>query len=242
MWRTHFYILAVFILLVVPVYLVDNWLLKPQRGGSFLDLSGLFVLFYLAFLVGQIIFSSAGLWLFRPGSLASLHVVSAVISILSIGLGLYAIESYHSMRTKEAHQEKMEARVALYDDVVLEKWWYLPEAEAPDTVYAELSFKRGGRFSANMSARESDENSEMKFSAEMDRPISVEAGDRHIVKMTVEHYEAGKADYARFSLFLFTAGQGRSDTDTVKVYVPTIDQKDDGKVMYARLPDRSSAP
>ncbi len=242
MWRTHFYVLVVFILLAIPIHLVDNWLLKPQRGGSFLDLSGLFIVFYLVFLGGQILFSSVGLWLFRPGSLVSLHVVSAVISILSLGLGLYAIESYSSMRAKEAYKEKMDARAGLYEDVVLEKWWYLPEAEAPDTVYAELSFKRGGRFSANMSARENDENSEMKFSAEMDRPISVEAGDRHIVKMTVEHYEAGKADYIRFSLFLFTEGQGRSDTDTVKVYIPAIDQKDDGRVMYARLPARSSAP
>ena len=165
MLKNHLYILGVFALLAIPVYLMDSWLLKPQRYSSFLDLSGLFFLFYLAFVGGQIVFSSAGFWLFKPNSLASLHVISAVISILSIGVGIFLFEGYGSLKSREAQKEKMAMRAALYEDIALEKWWVLPNAEDPKEIYVEVSFKRGGRFSAAMTAREKDENSEIKKSA-----------------------------------------------------------------------------
>ncbi|MBO6827824.1 MAG: hypothetical protein JJ879_16610 [Sneathiella sp.] len=242
MLKIHLYILTAFVLLAVPVYLVDSLLLKPQRYGSFLDLGGLFLLPYLAFAAGHIAYSSLGLWLFRPNSLMSLHIISAMLSVLSIGVAIYIAESYGSMKTREALQEKMKARAMLYDDVVLEKWWYVPDTYEPQTVYAEISFKRSGRFSANMTARELDKNSEMKFWAEMGRPVSVNAGDRQIVKMAVTRELSGGADYVKFSLFLFPENPTQSGNNITKIYIPIIDQKDDGEYMYDTLPERSSAP
>ncbi len=242
MLKIHLYILAAIVLLAVPVYLVDSLLLKPQRHGSFLDLGGLFLWPYLAFAAGHILYSSLGLWLFKPSGHMSLHIISAVVSILSIGVAIYIAESYGSMKTREAHQEKMNARAMLYDDMVLEKWWYVPETEEPQAVYAEISFKRGGRFSANLTARGVDENSDMKFWAEMNRPISVKTGDRQIVKLDVTHEQPGQAKYVRFSLYLFPEDPAQRDLNLTKIYMPTIDRTDDGEYMYGILPDRSSAP
>ncbi|RVU38749.1 hypothetical protein EOI86_05620 [Hwanghaeella grinnelliae] len=242
MLKTHLSILAVFILLAIPVYLIDRWLLMPRGGGSFLDLSGLFFWLYVGFAAVHVVVSSLGFFLFRPGSMVALHVLAVLVSILALGLGIYAVESYSSMKTREAHQEKMSAREKLYDTVVLEKWWYAPEEADPQAVYMEVSFKRGGRFSGSMSARGPDEDSLIKFWAEMDRQVSVGPGDRQIFKMPVQRDQPGRADYVIFWLYLFPETPQLTDNHITKRYSPEIDLKDDGKVMYAVLPERSAAP
>lgn len=139
----------------------------------------------------------------------------------------------------------MMAREAFYDSMILERWWYSEEDERPLFIYTEVYFNLSGRFSSNLTAWETGESSndsaypEMIFWADMDRPISVEKGYRYITKMKITEEKVGSANHFRISLFLLSDDIEQGRRSTTKVYLPEIDQKDDGQTMYAILPARS---
>ena len=80
MWRHHLVILAVLVAVALPLYLLDYFLLKPSGDIFLLNLRGMMISFYAAWLAVHIPVSSLALYLSKSERLYMLHVIVAAVS------------------------------------------------------------------------------------------------------------------------------------------------------------------
>src|SRR6185503_3626076 len=95
MWKQHIGICAALVLLAIPLYFADRYLLKGGGGGWIsLNLNGLVVVSYILFVALHIAVSSLALSQFAAARLPALHLFSGIASIGLLVVGFFVYSSY----------------------------------------------------------------------------------------------------------------------------------------------------
>jgi len=90
MWKSHFIIALVLILLTLPMYFLDQYLLQPKSGNWIsLDFRGVLAWGYLIFLALHFTFSSLAIYFFPKWGLGAIHGLSALTTIILLALGIW---------------------------------------------------------------------------------------------------------------------------------------------------------
>lgn len=141
MWKHHFIISGVLILLAVPIYLMDKHFLKPSQGGFIaLDFRGFVTLGYLILLVLHLSLSTTWLYFVKDVSLPRTHFISFPVSIVLLVVVSYGAIIFFESAERRQRVAILENRKNLYDVINLKKWWYAPNADHPEEVYVKLTF------------------------------------------------------------------------------------------------------
>src|SRR5689334_19507865 len=107
MWKQHIGICIALMLLAVPLYVADRYLLKGGGGGWIsLDLTGLIIVPYIAFLAVQIPVSSLALFQFPTTRVLSLHLLSGFVSAGLLVVGFFVYSSYERARETADYEKR----------------------------------------------------------------------------------------------------------------------------------------
>jgi hypothetical protein len=97
------------VLLAIPLYVADRYLLKGGSGGWIsLNLNGLIIIPYIAFVAVQIAVSSLALFQFPTARVLPLHLLSIVISIGLLVVGFFAYSGYEHAQQTADYEKRME--------------------------------------------------------------------------------------------------------------------------------------
>src|SRR6187200_3772347 len=95
MWKQHIGICTALALIAIPLYIADRYLLKGGGGGWIsLNLNGLIIIPYIAFVAVHIVVSSLALFQFPTSRALPLHLLSGVISIALLVVGFLTYSGY----------------------------------------------------------------------------------------------------------------------------------------------------
>jgi len=240
MWQDHFTVLGVLVALAIPVYLLDHWLLKPSGDVFLINLRGILIAGYVAWLVVHVPLSSAALWWLKTDRLFALH---GIVALLSIGIVFAAMKIHDRVESAQARAERearAKVRAVLADALTLEKWWYVPDASKPQRIGAVLHSKHSGRLAVRVQAR--GRSGFIAYSGQMRPQKQVAAGERVEVVLPLEHYRDEPAPDVQFTLMLFRDQTGSAPEDIYKEYGANLVEGDDGQHFVAPLPAAAEGP
>jgi hypothetical protein len=88
--KNHIIVCSCLLLLLLPVYVLDSQLLKGKGGDWIsLDLRGLFIWSYVAFLTVHIGLSTLAVSYYKHSNLFLLHIGSVVLTIVILIIGVW---------------------------------------------------------------------------------------------------------------------------------------------------------
>lgn len=239
MWRNQLIIGGILIGLTLPVYFLDRALLKPTGTSSFLDFSGLFLWTWLILIALHLILSSLGVHFYPKKSLSSIHLVSALSSIILFVVGYLGIESVYRYKTRKSYEIRQDERNKLADVIQLKQWWLEPSAEDPQEVHVKVSVSESGRFSGGLDARNTENDWEQIFAQRDQSQIQVRAGDEFDYVMDLERFNPGIPDDWQLTFYLFKDENGSASENITKIFVSHPERGDDGHFFYGQLPELS---
>ena len=240
MWKHHFIISGVLILLAVPIYLMDKHFLKPSQGGFIaLDFRGFVTLGYLILLVLHLSLSTTWLYFGKDVSLPRTHLISFPVSIVLLVVVSYGAIIFFESAERRQRVAILENRKNLYEVINLKKWWYAPNADHPEEVYVKLTFGKKGRFAATIEGWEEGEYGEQIFVGSLDHQIQIEKGETVTAILKVKHYNPGDVKEVRIFFYLFDKDVGSSVMDLSKFYFDNPKLRGNGKDFYEQLPPQS---
>lgn len=242
MWQHHLVIVGVLIAIAVPVYLLDAYLLKPMAGFLPVDLRGMLITAYGMWLTLHILISSLALHLIKAERIYAVHGSAAVASAALLGLGIYVYGEVDSYVSRSKRTDALERRQGYADAIALEKWWYVPNAEAPEQIHVIVNVAHSGRFSARVQGRSGGTSTQTTFSGEVEKQFRVEAGTRVDYTFKLTRYSDEKTEEISFAFYLFKDQTGSAPEDVIKYYVAAPQTADDGQRFYAPLPPPAPSP
>jgi hypothetical protein len=243
-WRvaTHLIVLSVLAALAVPVYVLDQVLLRSQGDIFLIDLSGLFIAFYALWLAVHIPVSSLALYVSSTDRIYAMHGLMAAASVGVVVVGSVVAAHVDAARGKAKYEARMAMRQELFDGIALEKWWYVPDAAKPEGIGAVVVVSHSGRFAASVHGRTSDPYDGSVFHGEMQPQMQVDAGDRIEYVFPLKYHSAHLASNVEFSFMLFRDNTGSAPINIFKHYKTSPERADDGERFYGALPRPAAAP
>jgi len=216
--------------LVFPIWWLDDHSLKSNgRDWIALDIRGLFVRSYVAFLIVHILLSTVALYVFRGTSMWSIQLCSGVCAIALLGAGIFVYDRVQRSRSRSASHELQEQRKAHLHDIELKSWWYVPNEADPKEIHVELMVAAPGRFSGSANG----------FDGQQQRTVNAEGAFTYVFLRngTGPVPNAGQLE---FTFYLFRGPVGSSTpNDISKVFLHTPKMDDDGSYFYGTLPVNS---
>ena len=131
----------------------------------------------------------------------------------------------------------MERRKSMFNNIRVKRWWFVPTAENPKEIHAELEVTSAGRFAALVTGKENGENGKNIFSSDGEVQHLVNAGEpiHYVFPLTI--INSGQAKNIEFTFYLFKGPPGESgDDDVVKIFKDSIVTHDDGSYFYETMP------
>ncbi len=116
MLRVHIIICCVLLMLCIPVYLLDNyWLKSSGRDWISLNFKNVLIWTYVAFIGLHILLSTLVIFSFHHSKLFTVHLYSAILSLVLLSVGFFAFEKIKSNDSSGKDLAKMEHRKSLYN-------------------------------------------------------------------------------------------------------------------------------
>jgi hypothetical protein len=237
MWKQHIVICSVLVLLAIPLYFADRSLLKGGGSGWIsLDLSGLIIVPYIAFVALHIAVSSLLLFLFPTVRLFPLHLLSGLISICLLVVGFFAYSGYERARESANYEKRMQTIQQLRKVIELREWRYAPNAEMPTEIHVRVRVAESGRFSGNVNGRAGGDLGEMIFNTEDSPQRQVNKGEEFSMAFPLHYLKEGKAESVSITLYMFKDQTGSVPEDVTIIFEDNPSSDYDGHFIYDRLP------
>lgn len=237
MWKQHIGICTVLALLAVPLYFADRYLLKGGGGGWIsLDMHGLIIVPYIAFVALHIAVSSLALSLFTTTRLLPLHLLSGIVSICLLVAGFFVYSGYARAEEAASYQKRMETIQQLRKVIELREWWYEPNAEAPSEIHVRVKVSESGRFSGNVEGRAAGDYGEMIFNTVDSPHRQVSKGEEFSFAFPLHFLKAGKADSVSITLYMFKDQTGSIPENVTIIFENNPSSDYDGHFIYEQIP------
>jgi hypothetical protein len=237
MWKTHFMICAVVLMLAIPVYFAEGALLKKGSGGFIsLDFTGIIIVPYLIFVGLHILISSISVKLLTPASLLPVHAVSAAASFGLLAVGFFGFMSYNrwqERRQMAAEDKRVEQKRGI---IQLKEWWYVPDAQNPQEIHVTIKFAQAGRFAGHAFGEALGDYPERIFYSEDVPQRMVGQGEEITQVFPLVISKKGEAPSVSIGLSLFKKKQGPDMDDVIVVYETNVLTDHDGWTIYEQLP------
>ena len=240
-WRKHLIVCVFLGLLAIPIYFLDQALLRPSGGNWIaLDFRGLIFWTYVTLIAIQVTVSSIAILLFPKSGALRIHLGSIVLSSVLLVTGGVAYEKLHRLAISNQYRALMESRRALMNVVELKEWWYFPDETDPTEIRVSVLVHQSGRFAGNVTGEQSDPSGssttifESTNGSESQR--QVRSGEAFTYAFPLKILNAGDADDVRIALYLFKAPSGPAPGDIEKIFMKSPRQDDDGQFLYGALP------
>ena len=237
MWKQHIGICSGLVLVAIPVYFADRYLLKGGGGGWIsLNLNGLIIVPYIAFVAVQIAVSSLALFQFPTARVVPLHLLSGVTSIGLLVVGFFAYTGYERARETADYEKRMETIQHLREAIELREWWYEPNAEAPTEIRVRVKVSESGLFSGNAEGRSGAKLGEMIFNTQDTPPRQAGKGEEFSFVFPLHFLSEGKADSVSIALYLFKDETGTVPEDLTIIFEDNPATEYDGQSIYKQIP------
>ncbi|PYS32713.1 MAG: hypothetical protein DMG14_33750 [Acidobacteria bacterium] len=237
MWKQHIGICTALVLLGIPLYVADRYLLKGGGGGWIsLNLNGLIIIPYIAFVAVQIAVSSLALFQFPTARVLPLHLLSGVISIGLLVVGFFAYSGYERAQETADYEKRMETIRQLREAIELREWWYEPNAEAPTEIHVRVKVSESGRFSGNAEGRAAGNFGEMIFNTQDSPQRQAGKGEEFSFVFPLHFLSEGKADAVSIALYLFKDQTGTVPEDLAIIFEDNPSTEYDGHFIYKQIP------
>ncbi|MCC5886656.1 MAG: hypothetical protein JJT88_09510 [Gammaproteobacteria bacterium] len=217
MWRTHGILLGILIAAILPLLILDRWLLAPKGGSMPLDLRGLLILPYLGWLLGHMILSTLLAYGWRTGGLLQIHGIAALLSAMLLGIGWWTVNYVDGVRGRAAHEAREAARTTLEATLDLQQWWFEPDANGPEAIHLIVTTEHSGRLAIRVAGLQAGEWEALLYGGEMKPQRWVTAGETVNVTVPLTHVLAGRPERIRFNLYLFPDQRGSAPDRIFKV-------------------------
>jgi len=237
MWKQHIGICALLVLFALPLYVADRILLKGGGGGWIsLDLQGVIIIPYIAFVAVQIVVSSLALFQFPTARVLPLHLVSGIVSIglLIVGFSIYS--GYDRAKERADYDKRMGTVRQLREAIELREWWYEPNAEMPTEIHLRVKVSESGRFSGNADGRSGGNVGEMVFNTQDTAQRQVGKGEEFSFVFPLHFLSKGRADSVSIALYLFKDQTGRVPEDVTIIFEDNPSTDYDGHFIYKQIP------
>jgi hypothetical protein len=228
-------------LLAVPVYCLDQALLRP-RGGNWITLDWRGIIFwnYIWLLAIYVALSSIAFLLFPRLGALRIDFGSMVLSPVLLVACLVVFGKLHDRAISNQQRALMESRRALIDVIELKNWWYVPDDSYPKEIHVSVVVHDSGRFAGNVTGEETDPSGssrtvfESTNEPESQRQVGSGEAFTYVFPLRVLH--AAHADNVSITLYLLKARSGPAAGDITKVFINSPHQDDDGEYFYGVLP------
>jgi hypothetical protein len=237
MWKQHIGICMALALLAIPVYLADRVLLKGGGGGWIsLNLNGLLIVPYLAFVVLHIAVSSLALYQIVTVRMLPLHILSGIASVCLLAAGVFVYSSYEHAAETASYEKRTETIRQLRKVMELREWWYVPNAEAPSEIHVRVKVSESGRFSGNVDGRAAGDYGEMIFNTEDTAYRQVNKGEEFSFAFPLHFLKPGKAEVISITFYMFKDQTGSIPEDVTMIFENNPATDYDGHFIYAQIP------
>jgi hypothetical protein len=237
MLRSHILICSILVLLAIPVYITDNNTLRSSgKDWISLDLRGLFIWPYLAFIIIHIALSTLAVIYSHQFKLFRIHIYSGIFSLAMLGLGLLIFDKIRKNSSTKEYNAKMEHRKSLFNDIRVKRWWFVPVPENPKEIHVDLQVASDGRLAAIVTGKENGEDGKNIFSSDGEAQRRVNTGENihYVFPLTI--INSGQAKNIEFTFYLFKSPIGAPGGDDVaKIFKDSIITNDDGTYFYETL-------
>jgi hypothetical protein len=240
MWKQHINVCTALLLLAIPLYVADRYLLKGGGGGWIsLNFNGLIIVPYIAFVAVQIVVSTVALFQFPTARVLPVHLVSGIISICLLVFGFFAYLEHDRARETAAYEKRNEMIQQLREVIELRQWWYEPSAEAPSEIHVRVKVSESGRFSGNAEGRVGGNLGSIIFNTQDVPQRQADKGKEFSFVFPLHFLSEGKADSVSITLYLF-----KDQTATVAEHVTIIFEDNpsteyDGLFIRKQIPPRT---
>ncbi len=239
MWKQHIVICSGLVLVAIPVYFADRYLLKGGGGGWIsLNLNGLFIIPYIAFVALQVAVSSLALFQFPTPRVLQMHIFCGSISILLLVVGFFAYTGYDRARESADYEKRLETIHQLREAIELREWWYEPNAESPREIHVRVKVAESGRFSGNAEGRAKGYVGELIFNTQDSSQRHVDKGEEFSFVFPLHFLSEGKIDSVSITLYLFKEQTGTVPEDVVIIFEDNPSTEYDGNFIYKQIPPR----
>jgi len=240
MWKQHIGICTALVLLAIPLYIADKNLLKGGGGGWIaLDMSGLIIIPYMAFVAVHIAVSSLALSQLPATRLFPLHVLSGIVSIGLLVVGFAVYSGYERDREAAAYEKRRLTIQELRKAIELLEWWYEPNAETPAEIHMRVKVTESGRFSGNADGRAGGDLGEMIFNTRDTPQRQVSKGEEFSIAFPLHFLKEGKADSVSIDLYLFKHETGTIPENVTIIFEDNPSTDYDGHFIYKQIPPRT---
>jgi hypothetical protein len=236
MWQHHLIIVGALAAMALPVYLLDYFLLKPSGDIFLLNLRSLAISAYAIWLAVHIPLSTLVLYLLKTDRLYTLHAMVAVASVGLLLAGFKLHDRIEAAQYREKRDARMALRQTLQDAIVLEKWWYLPDAGKPEAIGAVFVLEHSGRLAASVKGLTGRKGGTLVFQGEMKPQKQVKAGERIEFAFPLKYHGDGAARDVSFIFYLFRDRTGSAPENILKEYAAIEARSDDGEYFRDILP------
>lgn len=241
MWRSQFILALVLLLLTIPLYFLDHYLLRPTGGNWIsLDFRGVLLWGYLIFIGLHLMLSSLGLHFSQKQSLLSIHLVSGLASVVLMIFGYFIVVKTDQYRGREKYEVRMEERQKLAKVIQLSDWWLVPNTQNPEEVHIKVKVSESGRFAGGVQGREAGENGRQIFAQEKQHQFPVKAGEEFTYVSELKRYNEGEATQWEIRLSLFKDQTGSAPENITKIFRENPAREEDGHFFYGELSSPSS--
>jgi len=237
MWKQHIGICTALALLAIPMYVADRYLLKGGGGGWIsLNLNGLIIIPYIAFVAVHIAVSTLALFQFPTSRALPLHLLSGVLSIALLVVGFLTYSGYERAQERADYEKRMETIQQLRKVIELLEWWYEPNAEAPAEIHVRVKVLESGRFSGNVEGRAEGNLGEMIFDTQDSPQRQAGKGEEFSLAFPLHFLKEGKADSVSITLYLFKGETGTIPEDVTIIFEDNPSTEYDGHFIYNQIP------
>jgi hypothetical protein len=240
MWKQHIVICTVLALLAIPLYFADMYLLRSRGGWIAINLNGIIIVPYIAFTALHICISSLALSLFPGARLLPLHIVSGIVSLGLLVAGFLIYMRREEARSKADYSKRMETVQQLRKAIELQRWWYVPNADAPTEIHVRVKVNESGRFSGNAEGRVGDRLGELIFDTVVASPQHQAAkGEEFTHVFPLQFLKQGKAETVSIALYLFKDENGSAPENVYIIFEDNPPSDYDGHNIYKQIPPPS---
>lgn len=236
MWKQHVAICTALALLALPLYFADRQLGKGGGGWIALDLRGVIIIPYIAFVALHIALSSLLLFLFPTARLLPLHVLSAFVTIGLLAAAFFTYTNYERAKSAADYQRHMETVAQLRKVIELRGWWYVPSAHAPVAIHVRIKVNESGRFSGNVEGRKGDGLGEMIFNTQSSPQHQASKGEEFSLVFPLQILKEGTADAVSMAFYLFKDQTGTAPEDVSIIFEDNPASDYDGHFIRAQIP------
>ncbi len=236
MWKVHAFISIVLILMVLPIWYLNQFDSKSSGLEIGLDFSKFFLTCYLTFIFLHITISTSVLYFKQHGLLAT-YTISAFTAILLIIIGVLIQNTYENYNIKRKYNLKKLNRAELIDVIQLKYWKLIPNKDKPVQIKIAVQVMQNGRFAIDVNGRNTNDPYTLIFGNEEFGQKIVSTGQIVTANLQLKSYRPGTANNWSLTFYLFNDTEQTSFSRITKIYTSNPKTEDDGHFLYGHLPD-----